>query len=189
MPESVLLRVLKKLVQVLNLLGIKYVVVGAIPNIVYGLPRVTYDIDIYIDIHNDQKAEKLIEELRAARIKSMCTKDDIVLGDYAYFVDEDSGVSIDLLMKDQLPFDDNFIKRMITVKIGKFKFYLPSREDYICVKLKLGRSKDIDDVIAVTCRNYSQLDWVYLLNRARKLTIEEQAKMLREKVKRELNSS
>lgn len=134
-----------KIYKALNKNRVKYLVIGGVASVLYGVPRLTLDIDILIE-PTLKNAESLIRAFREAGYKQALRtepEDIIRMGMYTFsgelFIDVFSGAR-----------DEDFQKmwtRREVMQVGKTKIKVISLEDLIETKRHLGREKDKEDIL------------------------------------------
>ena len=123
---------------------VKYLVLGGVASILYGVPRATFELDITIEPTKD-KAEKLLSAFEEARIgtASLISAEDLVAHEITIFKDY---VRIDVQTKTPgINFNESWERRE-TMDYGGQKFFVVSKEDLIASKRSAGRKVDIEDV-------------------------------------------
>lgn len=138
----------KEFVELLNSNDVEYLVVGAFALALHGLPRLTGDIDFYLN-NTPENAQRVLQTLRAFGFGSL----DITASD---LTSEDRVVQlghaprrIDLLtFLSGLRFEEAW-KNRETREIDGVKIPLISRRDFIDNKLATGRPKDLADADAM----------------------------------------
>jgi predicted nucleotidyltransferase len=123
---------------------VKYLVIGGIASILYGVPRATFDLDITIE-PTKANAEKLLRAFEEARIgtASLISAEDLVAHEITIFKDY---VRIDVQTKTPgINFIESWEHRE-TMDYGGQKFFVVSKEDLITSKRSAGRKVDIEDV-------------------------------------------
>ncbi len=135
---------------------VKYVIIGGIASILYGVPRATFDLDILIETKTDN-ARRLLNALHEAGFgtASMTTEQDILANDVTIFNDK---VRIDVQTHTPgLNFNDAWNRKNAMNHKGA-NFYILSKEDLILSKKACGREKDLEDVrcleISISMENY-----------------------------------
>lgn len=123
---------------------VKYVVIGGIAAILYGVPRATFDLDILIEATPDN-AKRLIDALTDAGLAtaSMTTVRDLLANEITIFKDR---VRIDVQTSTPgVVFSDAWRRRKIMVYQGQ-EFSILSKADLILAKCAAGRDIDLEDV-------------------------------------------
>lgn len=151
----------------LHNLNLPYMIIGGLAGSVLGEPRTTLDIDMLLFT----KPDNLPEFLARAKRFGFKFENSLALKnakEKLCFQMEYGTVTVDCLLAETL-FESEALFRKIQIKIGKFKIYFPSPEDFILMKLLVGREKDILDVKNVILRHKNDLDVPYMKDWAEKL--------------------
>jgi hypothetical protein len=123
---------------------VRYVVLGGIASVLYGVPRATFDLDILIEA-TTENAERLLAALMDAGFGTAALTDaqDVVAHEITVFNDR---VRIDVqTWTPGLSFQDAWCRRKTMTYQGQ-DFFIVSREDLIASKRAAGRKVDLDDV-------------------------------------------
>jgi hypothetical protein len=123
---------------------VRYVVIGGIAAVLYGVPRATFDLDILIGA-TESNAERLLQALRAAKFGTadLIDAQGILANEITVFNDR---VRIDVQTSTPgLTFADAWNRRETMAYQGQ-EFYVASRQDVITSKRAAGRQKDLEDV-------------------------------------------
>ncbi|MEZ4513364.1 MAG: nucleotidyltransferase [Chloroflexota bacterium] len=123
---------------------VKYLVIGGIAAVLYGVPRATFDLDILIEA-TPQNAQRLLEALIDARLGTaiLTSVEDLLAHEITIFKDR---IRVDVqTFTPGIRFEDAWGKRAAMIYAGQ-EFYVVSREDLIASKLAAGRSVDLEDV-------------------------------------------
>ena len=123
---------------------VKYVVIGGIASVLYGVPRATFDLDILIDA-TPENAQHLLDALLEAGMGTASLTDinEILSNEITIFKDR---VRIDVQTSTPgLNFNDGWAHRNKLEYQGQ-QFYIVSLEDLISSKKAAGRKVDLDDV-------------------------------------------
>ena len=123
---------------------VKYVVIGGIAAVLYGVPRATFDLDILIDA-TDENAKALLAALIDADIgtASLTTVSELISNEITVFKDN---VRIDVQTSTPgLLFDDAWQGR-VTMNYQGQDFYVASREHLIASKRAAARDVDLEDI-------------------------------------------
>ena len=123
---------------------VRYLVIGGIAAVLYGVPRVTFNLDILIDA-TSENAERLLDALLAAGVgvASLTTADELLANEITIFQDR---VRIDVQTSTPgLTFEDAWARRE-TMTYEKQAFPVVSRADLIAAKRAAGRPVDLEDV-------------------------------------------
>ena len=133
-----------KLYKSLNKNKVKYIIIGGVACIIYGVPRTTLDIDIFIE-RTPGNAARLLKALDEAGFgtASMTTPKRIAENELSVFEDY---LRLDVMTKVKgLNFDDAWKNRTVK-KIEGITVNLASIEDIIKSKSASRRKSDIDDI-------------------------------------------
>ena len=123
---------------------VRYLVIGGIASVIYGVPRATFDLDILIEA-TIENAERLLAALAEAGFgtAAITNADDIVAHEITVFNDR---VRIDVQTKTPgISFQDAWSRRNSISYQGQDLFIL-SKEDLINAKRASAREVDLEDV-------------------------------------------
>lgn len=122
----------------------KYLVIGGIAAVLYGVPRATFDLDILIEA-SPENAKKLLDALSEAGLGTaeMTTPKELLKQEITIFKDR---VRIDVQTRTPgIKFEEAWNRRE-TMEYQGQKFYVVKREDLIAAKRASGREVDLEDV-------------------------------------------
>lgn len=123
---------------------VKYVIIGGIAAVLYGVPRATFDLDILIEA-TPVNAQNLLDALVEAKLGTaeLISADGLLAHEITIFKDR---VRIDVQTKTPgLQFESAWQNRK-EMKYQDQIFYVVSRNDLISSKLAAGRKVDLEDV-------------------------------------------
>lgn len=123
---------------------LRYLVIGGIASVIYGVPRATFDLDILIDA-TPENAQNLIEALLDAGFgtDSLTNAEEILSHEITIFKDR---VRIDVqTLTPGLNFQKAWKHRKVMTYQGQI-FYVVSLEDLLSSKMAAGRDIDLEDV-------------------------------------------
>ena len=123
---------------------VKYLVIGGIAAVLYGVPRATFDLDILIEATREN-ARHLLDALLDADLgtASLTDEDEILSNEITIFKDR---VRIDVQIKTPgIDFKDAW-ERKKSMNYQDQQFYLVCLEDLIASKKAAGRTVDLEDV-------------------------------------------
>ena len=123
---------------------VKYLVIGGIASILYGVPRATFDLDILIEA-SPENARRLLDALLEAGLgtASLTNVDDLLANEITIFKDK---VRIDVQTSTPgITFADAW-NRKETMEYHGQEFHVVSKEDLISSKRAAGRDVDMEDV-------------------------------------------
>ena len=123
---------------------VKYLVIGGIASVLYGVPRATFDLDIFIEATTDN-ARRLLEALLNAGLAtaSLTSVEELLANEITIFKDR---VRIDVQTSTPgLSFQEAW-KRRTTMNYQGQEFFVVSKQDLISSKRAAGRDIDLEDV-------------------------------------------
>ncbi len=123
---------------------VKYVVIGGIASVLYGVPRATFDLDILIEA-TSENVQRLLAAMEMAGFGSatMTNATDVLANEITVFNDR---VRIDVQTSTPgISFKDAWNRRK-TITYNGQKFFILSKEDLIKSKRACGRDVDMEDV-------------------------------------------
>jgi hypothetical protein len=123
---------------------VRYVVIGGIASVLYGVPRATFDLEILIEA-TPENSQRLLDALLETGMgtASLTNVDEILSNEITIFKDR---VRIDVQTSTPgLNFQDAWAHRN-TLEYQGQSFYVASREDLISSKKAAGSDVDLDDV-------------------------------------------
>ncbi len=128
----------------LNKHNVKYVVLGGIAAVLYGVPRATFDLDMLIEA-TPENADKLLTAFQEAGLgtASLISVKELLENEITVFKDR---VRIDVQTSTPgLTFEDAW-KHKETMHYKEQEFYIVARNDLIASKEAAGRDVDREDV-------------------------------------------
>ncbi len=123
---------------------VKYLVIGGIASILYGVPRATFDPDILIESTPDN-AQRLLDSLLGAGLGTAALTDvkELLSNEITVFKD---WVRVDVqTVSPGISFQEAW-KRKETMIFEGQAFYVASKKDLISSKRASGRDIDLEDV-------------------------------------------
>lgn len=139
-----MLNLLKDVFSSLQRHKVRYIVIGGIAAVLYGVPRATFDLDILIDANMDN-ARNLLDAFLEARLgtAALTTANELISQEITIFKDR---VRIDVQTSTPgLKFEEAWERRE-TMEYQKQEFFVASRADLIASKRAAGRPVDLEDV-------------------------------------------
>jgi len=123
---------------------VRYVVIGGIAAVLYGVPRATFDLDILIE-STPENAQHLLDALLDAGMGTavLTNVEEILLNEITIFKDR---VRIDVQTSTPGLQFQNAWSRRNTLEYQGQPFYIASREDLISSKKAAGRDVELEDV-------------------------------------------
>ncbi len=123
---------------------VRYLVIGGIAAVLYGVPRATFDLEIIIEPTRGN-AQRLLDALASAELgtASMTTAEEVLGTEITVFKDR--------IRLDVQTFTPGLIfasawERRVTMKYKDQPFFVVAREDLITSKRASGREVDLEDV-------------------------------------------
>jgi hypothetical protein len=123
---------------------VRYVVIGGIAAILYGVPRATFDLDILVEA-STENAEKLLDALIEANLgtATLVTPAELLAHEITIFQDR---VRIDVQTSTPgLRFEDAWQHKEMMDYQGQ-NFFVASKRDLISSKRAAGREIDLEDI-------------------------------------------
>jgi len=175
---------LKKVIHVLDQLGIQYMITGSVVSSLQGEPRSTHDIDIIIAI----RRSKVHEFVKAFPSPDFYLDEDSFLEainnqNMVNLLDLKGGDKVDFWILTDEPFDHSRFSRRYAEELMGIEIQVSSPEDTILAKLRWaklsgGSEKQFADALRVYEVQQGKLDIDYLGHWARALDIEPLLKRL-----------
>jgi hypothetical protein len=122
---------------------VKYVVIGGIAEILHGVPRATFDLDIFIEATPDN-AKLLLDALLESGLgtAALTSPEDVLANEITVFKDR---VRIDVQTSTPgLRFAEAWSRRKTVTYQGQ-EFFILSKEDLVRSKRAAGRPVDLED--------------------------------------------
>ena len=123
---------------------VRYLVIGGIAAVLYGVPRATFDLDILIEA-TPKNVQRLLDALLQAGLftASLTSIDEVLATEVTVFKDR---VRIDVQISTPgLEFKKAW-KNKKTMQYRHFDFYVVSKSDLIASKIASGREIDLEDI-------------------------------------------
>jgi hypothetical protein len=123
---------------------VKYLVIGGIAVVLYGVPRATFDLDIIIEASPDN-AQRLLDAFIEAKMGTalLTSPEKLLASEITIFEDR---VRIDVQTSTPgINFETAWQKKE-TMNYRGQEFYIVSRKDLIASKRAAGRKVDLEDV-------------------------------------------
>ena len=127
---------------------VKYLVIGVIAAILYGVPRATFDLDILIEA-TPENAQRLLDAMIDVNMgtATMISAEELSAHEITIFQDR---VRIDVQTSTPgLLFAEAWDRREIMEYQGQ-EFYIVSKKDLVASKKTAGRAVDLEDVRLLT---------------------------------------
>jgi len=124
--------------------NVRYLIIGGVASVLYGVPRATFDLDILIEA-SDENVRNLLDALTDAGFgtATLTNSQEILSNEITIFKDR---VRIDVQTSTPgLIFDEAWERREMMEYQGQ-EFYVVSLNDLISSKRAAGREVDLEDV-------------------------------------------
>ena len=142
---------------------VQYVLCGGLAVNIYGIPRMTADIDVLLDfdVENLQRFKNALHELnyspllplpiehlaeKAERLRYIAEKNLIA---YSFFPSTGAHMSIDVLIDCPVHFDELWAQK-VARKVDEYEIYLASVDHLIEMKQYSDRVQDKQDIILLS---------------------------------------
>lgn len=159
---------LGKIVEILDRLGINYLVTGSMAAMAYGEPRLTNDIDIVADIKYFH-IPGLLESFPAEQfyISDEAIREAILYKKQFNIIYPASGLKIDVVIREDSIFNKSRFSRIRRIKPANYyEANFASPEDIIVMKMKYykegGSEKHLRDISGIVRISGADLDLEYL---------------------------
>jgi hypothetical protein len=166
---------LRRFIEIVDRLGIPYLITGSMATIAYGEPRFTNDIDVVVPLRLDQ-VDRFCESFPAPEF--YCYRESVMqaVRDRFQFniIHSESGLKIDVIIPDDSDFNRSRLARGVRLPGGPdFEICFASLEDVILKKLEYyrlgGSDKHIRDIAGVLKVQQDRVDYDYIKTWAKKL--------------------
>lgn len=148
--DTSLPKIWKKIIKKLNAERLEYFLVGAAALVIYGFPRSTLDIDIYVKAQKEalHKLFKIAESLglqsEQKSILKVSHSPNLFAGQWICFSSKGQDI-LDVFLADGKEFS-SFYKNSRTKKDKNISIRIASLDDIIAMKKALGRKQDLADI-------------------------------------------
>ncbi len=122
---------------------VKYVVIGGIAAVLYGVPRATFDLDIFIEATHEN-AQQLLDAILKANLStaSLISASELLANEITIFKDR---LRIDVHTSTPGLLFESAWQHRVTMNYGGQAFYVVSRKDLIASKRAAAREVDLED--------------------------------------------
>lgn len=126
----------------------RWYVFGAQAVVVYGVPRLSADVDVTLALVPDAP-QQFARDMQAAGFALRVNDPDFVRRTRVMpFVHESTGMPLDIVLAGS-GLEDEFLQRAVLTDIGSARVPIIELSDLIIAKVLAGRPKDIDDARAL----------------------------------------
>jgi Nucleotidyl transferase AbiEii toxin, Type IV TA system len=152
--------------------GAAWYLFGARAAILHGVARLTADVDVTVRLPHRTSIEALAQTLeRHGFVRRIADPAFVEQTRVMPFVHAATTMPLDVVLSGP-GLEERFFERVIVREIDDIRVPVASAEDIIAMKVLAGRSKDVEDVVAILASSGGTLDEVYVRDT---LTLVEQA--------------
>lgn len=186
MATNEIYEVIRLVTSALNQAGIEYAITGSIASSLHGEPVTTQDVDIVLRMTASQ-AKALAGSLPQRFYRNPDSLIEIAQkGGMANLIDMETTFKVDLSVVTLDPFHKSVFQRKqtISLEVGEPGFDFVSPEDILLMKLNWRKdsqsAKQWADALGVARIRGARMDWKYLFEQARLLSLEQDLIKLRD---------
>ena len=151
------LEVLAAAAPVLNQWG-RWYLFGAQAVVIYGVPRLSADVDVTVALTPDEPAQ-LAAAMEAAGFAVRIEDPDFVHRTRVMpFVHRDTGMPLDVVLAGS-GLEDDLLDRAVPTDVGGMTVPVVELTDLVTLKLIAGRDKDLQDARALSGLHAQHIDW------------------------------
>jgi hypothetical protein len=158
--------IVRKVISVLEALGVPYMLVGSFSSNAYGLARNTHDADFVVQLGAVPISEIASRLGPAFKLDSQMSFETITATSRYFLTVPGDDFSVELFLLSDDPHDQQRFDRRREAEVLGAPAYLPTPEDVLITKLRWSRHgkrrKDVDDAINVISVSGNRLDWPYI---------------------------
>jgi hypothetical protein len=138
----------EEVIVALNKNHLKYLIVGGIAANLYGVHRLTRDLDLMIEI-NEENLKKFIDIMNKLGYSTNVSIEETKnLTAISFHHSKDEFKQVDIFIKNPINFNKAYRERKI-IKAKRISFPCASKKDIIRMKQKAGRERDWIDIGAL----------------------------------------
>jgi hypothetical protein len=131
---------------------------GARAAILYGVARLTADVDVTVRLSDSTTGDMLARALEHHGFRLRVSDPDFVARTRVMpFVHEASGLPLDVVLAGP-GLEDRFFERAVIRDVDGVRVPVASAEDVVVMKVLAGRPKDQEDVVAIAAAQGNALD-------------------------------
>ena len=135
----------------------RWYVFGAQAVVVYGVPRLSADVDVTLALTPDAP-DRFAHDMQAAGFSLRVNDPDFVQRTRVMpFVHSPTGMPLDLVLAGS-GLEEEFLDRAVPTDVGGVRVPMIERSDLIIAKILAGRPKDLDDARALWHLHGSEMD-------------------------------
>lgn len=158
MFEEILVKIAKNL----DKKQIPYMLIGGQAVLLYGVPRLTEDIDVTLGVDCDRE-----DTIREAILKiglripkevdlEFVKKTNVLVG-----IHKKSGIRVDFIFS-YTPYEKQALTRIKKQNLKNYHVNFASIEDIIIHKIFASRPRDLEDAKIIVQKNYNRIDFKYI---------------------------
>ncbi|HSN97942.1 MAG TPA: nucleotidyl transferase AbiEii/AbiGii toxin family protein [Candidatus Nanopelagicales bacterium] len=148
---------LASLAPALRELGVGWYLFGAQAALLYGVERLTADVDVTVHL-GGWTTKELVETLRKSGFQMRVEGDDFIERTRVVpVVHQPTGIALDVVLAGP-GIEELFLERAVTRDYGGVQVPVACAEDIIVMKTLAGRPKDIEDIVAILRARRDGLD-------------------------------
>ncbi|MCL4814952.1 MAG: nucleotidyltransferase [Vicinamibacteraceae bacterium] len=160
---------LADLAEALDEAGVEWYLFGAQAAALYGVARLTADVDVTVRLQASQPTEMLAGVLeRHGFVRRFSDPQFMERTRVAPFVHSATTLPVDIVLAGP-GLEEQFLRRAAMHEIEGVRIPLASAEDLVVMKVLAGRPKDLDDVFAIATNRAGSLDVGYIQGTLREL--------------------
>lgn len=153
---------LADLAEALSEAGVAWYLFGAQAAALYGVARLTADVDVTVRLPANQPAEMLAAVLeRHGFVRRFSDPQFMERTRVAPFVHSSTALPVDIVLAGP-GLEEQFLSRTTLHEVEGVRVPLASAEDLVVMKVLAGRPKDLDDVAAMATNCAGSLDVAYI---------------------------
>ena len=180
MIESEVLQVTLLVTNLLDDLGIPYVIGGSMASIIHGMLRTTMDVDIVADIHPEKVSSFASKLQDAFYVDEQMIQQAIQRQSSFNLIHLNTMFKVDIFIPKARPFDNQQLSRRVAEKISPdsdVQIWVLSPEDIVLAKLDWFRiggeisERQWRDILGVLKTQQNSLDIAYLKQWAQSLSV------------------
>jgi hypothetical protein len=146
----------------LNELDVPWYLFGARAAILYGVARLTADVDVTIRLPQQISAEALAQRLEGHGFLRRITEPTFIERTRVVpFSHTASALPLDVVLAGP-GLEDQFFERVIVRTIDGVQVPVASAEDLTVMKVLAGRPKDLEDIVGIAAAQRDTLDVAYI---------------------------
>ena len=131
---------------------------GARAAILYGVARLTADVDVTVRLRESTTGDMLAAALERRGFRLQISDHDFVARTRVMpFVHEATGLPLDVVLAGP-GVEDQFFERAVVRDIDGVRVPVASAEDLVVMKVLAGRPKDDEDIVAIAAAHGDALD-------------------------------